>query len=78
MIFFVFLRHERTILYYKHYFIDFFRSLDVGAQRKIAYVIEVLKTQYRPGENFVKHVREGVFELRAKHEGNIYRFFFYF
>ena len=36
---------ERRILYYKNYFIDFFRSLDVGAQRKIAYVIDVLKTQ---------------------------------
>ena len=50
---------ERRILYYKNYFIDFFRSLDVGAQRKIAYVIDVLKTQQRPGTNFVKHIRRG-------------------
>ncbi|MBO4489600.1 MAG: type II toxin-antitoxin system RelE/ParE family toxin [Bacteroidales bacterium] len=69
---------ERTILYYKHYFIDFFLSLDSGAQRKIAYVMDVLKTQQRPGSNFVKHIREGVFELRANHEGNIYRAFFIF
>ena len=69
---------ERRILYYKNYFIDFFRSLDVGAQRKIAYVIDVLKTQHRPGTNFVKHIREGIFELRAQHNGNIYRAFFIF
>lgn len=76
---------ERRILYYKNYFIDFFRSLDVGAQRKIAYVIDVLKTQQRPGTNFVKHIREGIFELRAQHfelraqhNGNIYRAFFIF
>lgn len=67
---------ERRILYYKNYFIDFFRSLDVGAQRKIAYVIDVLKTQQRPDTNFVKHIREGIFELRAQHNGNIYRAFF--
>lgn len=69
---------ERSILYYKNYFIDFFRSLDTDAQRKIAYVLDVLKTQQRPGTNFVKHIREGVFELRAQHDGNIYRVFFIF
>ena len=69
---------ERRILYYKNYFFDFFFSLDVGAQRKIAYVIDILKTQQRPGNNFVKHIREGIFELRAQHNGNIYRAFFIF
>ena len=69
---------ERTILYYKHYFIDFFNSLNAGAQRKMAYVIDVLKTQQRPGTNFVKHIRDGIFELRVQHEGNIYRTFFIF
>ena len=69
---------ERRILYYKNYFFDFFFSLDVGAQRKIAYVIDILKTQQRPGTNFVKHIREGIFELRAQHNGNIYRAFFIF
>jgi putative addiction module killer protein len=69
---------ERKVFYYKRYFIDFFLSLEKDAQRKIAYVIDVLKTQQRPGANFVKHVREGVYELRAQHEGNIYRAFFIF
>lgn len=69
---------ERRVLYYKHYFIDFFQSLSSGAQRKVAYVIDVLKTQQRPNQNFVKHIREGIYELRAQHEGNIYRAFFIF
>ena len=69
---------ERRILYYKHYFPDFFQALDTGAKRKVAYVLDMLKIQQRLSQNFVKHVREGVFELRAQHDGNIYRVFFIF
>jgi putative addiction module killer protein len=69
---------ERRILYYKTYFIDFFNSLNDGAKRKVAYVLDVLKTQQRPNQNFVKYLREGVYELRAQYDGNIYRMFFIF
>ena len=69
---------ERKILYYKDYFLNFFFSLNEGARKRIAYVLDVLKMQQRPNKNFVKHIREGVFELRAQHEGNIYRAFFIF
>lgn len=30
---------NREIKYYKHYFIDFYNSLDLATQRKIAYVL---------------------------------------
>lgn len=69
---------QRKILYYKHYFIDFFNSIEAGAQKKVAYVLNMLKTQERLSENFVKSIREGVFELRASYNGNIYRAFFIF
>lgn len=72
------MNEERKILYYKDYFPTFFFSLSEGARKKVAYVLDILKTQQRPGKNFVKHIREGVFELRAQHEGNIYRAFFIF
>ena len=72
------MKEERKILYYKSYFIDFFNSLDVGAKRKVAYVLDMIKTQERVSQNFVKHIRDGVFELRASHNGNIYRAFFIF
>lgn len=38
----------------------------------------MLKTQECLSSNFVKHVRDGVFEMGASHEGNIYRAFFIF
>jgi phage-related protein len=52
--------------------------LNDGAKRKVAYVLDVLKTQQRPNQNFVKYLREGVYELRAQYDGNIYRMFFIF
>lgn len=33
------MKKEREILYYKHYFIDFFNSIEAGAQKKVAYVL---------------------------------------
>lgn len=72
------MKQERKILYYKHYFIDFFTSLDGGAQKKLAYVIDMLKIGERISVKFVKHIRDGVYEMRASHGGNIYRAFFIF
>jgi len=72
------MQREREILYYKNYFIDFFMSLDDNARKKVAYVLDMLKTQERLNIKFVKLIREGIYELRASHNGNIYRAFFIF
>lgn len=69
---------ERQILYYKNYFIEFFLSLEDGAKKKVAYVLDMIKTQERLNSNFVKSIRDGIYELRASHNGNIYRVFFIF
>lgn len=69
---------ERKILYYKDYFISFYRRLDAGAQKKVDYVLAMLKIQERVNERFVKFIRDGIFEIRASHNGNIYRAFFIF
>lgn len=72
------MKSERKILYYKDYFISFYCSLEAGAQKKIDYVLAMLKLQDRVNEKFVKFVRDGIFEIRASHNGNIYRAFFIF
>ncbi len=69
---------ERQILYYKNYFVEFFLSLEDGAKKKVAYVLDMIKTQERLNTNFVKFIRDGIYELRASHNGNIYRAFFIF
>lgn len=69
---------ERKILYYKDYFISFYRSLDAGAQRKFDYSLAMLKILDRVSGKFVKFIRDGIYEVRANHDGNIYRAFFIF
>ena len=72
------MEEERKILYYKNYFISFYRSLDGRAQKKIDYVLGMLKIQERVSEKFVKYIREGIYEIRASYNGSIYRAFFIF
>lgn len=50
----------------------------VGAQKKLDYVLGMLKIQERISERFVKFIRDGIYEIRAFHDGNIYRTFFIF
>lgn len=69
---------ERRILVYKDYFLTFYRALEAGAQKKIDYVLDVLKMQDRLSEKFVKYIKEGIYEIRASYNGNIYRAFFIF
>lgn len=72
------MKEERKILFFKNYFMDFFMSLDNGAKKKVAYVLDMLKVEERLNSKFVKYIREGIFEIRASHAGNIYRAFFVF
>lgn len=69
---------ERRILVYKDYFLTFYRALEAEAQKKIDYVLDVLKMQDRVSEKFVKYIKEGIYEIRASYNGNIYRAFFIF
>ena len=70
--------NERKILAYKNYFTEFIRSLTEPESRKVFYVLDMLKTQERLSEKFVKHIEDGIFELRAEYSGNIFRVFFIF
>ena len=72
------MKGERQILYYKDYFISFYRSLSDGAQKKFDYSLAMLKIQEKVSTRFVKFIRDGIYEVRAAHDGNIYRAFFIF
>lgn len=53
-------------------------ALDDKESRKIYYILDMLKVQDRVSEKFVKHLKEGLYEIRAEYNGNIYRIFFCF
>ncbi len=63
---------------YKNYFLDFISTLEETAVKKIFYSLDMLKTQNRVSEKFVKHIRDGIYELRTEYGSNIYRVFFCF
>ncbi len=69
---------KRRIVAYGNYYKRFFNSLAPATQEKILYGMLLLKTQERLPSKFVKHIQDGVFELRIEWQGNIYRIFFCF
>ena len=69
---------ERRIRAYRNYFTDFISSISELEARKVFYVLDMLKMQERLSTKFVKHIDDGIFELRAEHGGNIFRVFFIF
>ena len=69
---------ERKISAYKDYFMDFISHISDVEARKVFYVLDMLKMQERLSTKFVKHIEDGIFELRAEHNGNIFRVFFIF
>lgn len=68
----------RRILTYGGYFEAFISTLSEAVVKKIDYGLVLLKTQERVPTKFVKHIEDGLYELRTEWEGNIYRVFFIF
>jgi phage-related protein len=72
------MKAERKIIAYKNYYKDFMNTLTVSECKKIHYILDMLATRERVSKKFVKHIRNGVYELRSEYESNIYRIFFCF
>ena len=69
---------KRMIITFGRYFGEFMAGLTVKEREKIDYGLVLLKTQDRLPAKFVKHIRDGLYELRTEYNGNIYRVFFIF
>lgn len=69
---------ERRILTYGGYFERFMESLTQKEQQKVKYGLLLLKSQQKVSTRFVKHIRDGIYELRTAYNGNIFRVFFIF
>ena len=69
---------NRRILTYGGYFERFMERLSVKEQQKVKYGLLLLKTLEKIPTKFVKHIREGIYELRTEYNGNIFRVFFIF
>ena len=68
----------RKILTYGGFFEAFIATLKEQEVRKIDYLLALLATSDRVPTKFVKHLRDGLYELRIKTVDAIYRVFFIF
>lgn len=57
---------KRNIKAYRHYYKEFFDSLDKSTQEKVLYGMLLLKTQGRLPAKYVKFIGGGLFELRIE------------
>ncbi|MBQ2243726.1 MAG: type II toxin-antitoxin system RelE/ParE family toxin [Bacteroidales bacterium] len=69
---------KRRIITFGRYFNEFLEGLTAKEREKVDYGLVLLKTQDRLPAKFVKHLRDGLYELRTEYNGNIYRVFFIF
>ena len=55
-----------------------YERVDCQGEGEGGYGLVLLKTQDCLPAKFVKHIRDGLYELRTEYNGNIYRVFFIF
>ncbi len=69
-------RH-RQIIYFKHYFLDFFDQQTEKVKEKIDHVLFVVTVADRIPQKFFQHLEgtNGLYEIRVEFQGNIYRIF---
>ena len=70
----------RSVIAYKHYFIDFVKSLPEKMQDKIIKTIQYVETLQMVPEKYLKHIEgaKGLYEIRAKFSSDIVRVFCFF
>jgi len=70
----------RSVITYKHYFIDFVKSLPEKMQDKITKTIVYVETLRMVPEKYLKHIEgtKGLYEIRVKLAGDIVRVFCFF
>ena len=69
---------KRKIVTYGGYFERFIETLSPKELIKLDFIISLLETSDRIPAKFIKHIRNGLYEIRLEYNGNIYRVFFIF
>lgn len=67
----------RNVIAYKHYFIDFVKSLSEKMQDKVVKTIQYVETLQIVPEKYLKHIEgtRGLYEIRVKFSSDIVRVF---
>jgi phage-related protein len=67
----------RKLIFFRHYFHDFFESLPEKVKEKMDEVLFVVSVAERIPQKFFKHIEgtRGLYEIRVEWQSNIYRVF---
>lgn len=70
----------RNVIAYKHYFIDFVKSLSEKMQDKVVKTIQYVETLQIVPEKYLKHIEgtRGLYEIRVKFSSDIVRVLCFF
>lgn len=70
----------RRIIFFKHYFQDFFDKQSKKVKDKIIWTFELVEDLQRVPETYLKHIEntDGLYEIRVQHGSDIFRIFCFF
>jgi len=70
----------RNIFYYKHYYLDFFETLNPKVRKKINWTLQLISVLEKVPSKYFSHMTgsTGIFEIRVEVGSNIYRIFSFF
>jgi phage-related protein len=73
-------KYIRNIFYYKNYYLDFFKTLDIEVKKKFNWTLKLIATVDRIPVKYFKHLENttGLYEVRVEFGGNIFRVFSFF
>jgi phage-related protein len=71
---------QRTIIFYKDYFEEFFEKQREKVKAKIIWTLELIQELDRIPETYLKHIEntDGLFEIRIQQGSDIFRIFCFF
>lgn len=71
------MEQKRQLVFFKHYFRDFFEPLNEKVKNKIDDVLFLVRIAEQIPRKFFQHMTgtDGLFEIRIEYQSNIYRIF---
>jgi phage-related protein len=74
------MRKQRTIIFYKDYFEEFFVKQREKVKAKIIWTLELIEELERIPETYLKYIEntDGLFEIRIQQGSDIFRIFCFF
>ena len=73
-------KNIRNIFYYKNYYLNFFKTLDLKVREKFNWTLKLISTVERVPVKYFKHIENstGLYEIRVEVGSNIFRVFSFF